>query len=93
MVPAGHVARIVGVEMAGAGEPAQDPSAHLLLHRGEVFWCQRAGLGKVDLPVLAGGEHPVGHAAVKVNMRIQRSSEALLRKLTAPSRPRAQPLR
>jgi hypothetical protein len=25
--------------------------------------CQRAGLGEVDLPVFAGGEQPVNHAA------------------------------
>ena len=41
VVPAGHVARIGWVERTGAGEPAQHASAHLLLHRGEVFWCQR----------------------------------------------------
>jgi len=67
VIPARHVARIGRVEMAGAGEPAQDPSAYLLLHRGEVFWCQRAGLGKVDLPVFAADEHPVDHAAVEMD--------------------------
>jgi hypothetical protein len=45
-VPARHVARIDSGEMTGAGEPAQHPSAHLPLHRGEVFQCQRAGLGE-----------------------------------------------
>jgi hypothetical protein len=44
VAPAGHVARIGLLEMTGAGEPAQHASAHLLLHRGEVFGCQRAGL-------------------------------------------------
>jgi len=29
--------------MTGRDEPAQHPSAHLLLHRGEVFGCQRSG--------------------------------------------------
>ena len=77
MVPAGHVARIGWVEMTGAGEPAQHASAHLLLHRGEVFRCQRGGLGEVDLPVLADGKHPVDHAAVEVHMGIQRAAEAL----------------
>jgi hypothetical protein len=47
----------------------------------------------VDLPVFARGEHPVDHAAVEVNMSIQRAAKALLHKLTAPSRPHAQPLR
>ena len=70
MVPAGHVARIGVIQMAGAGEPAQHPSAHRLLHRGEVFGCQRRRLCKVHLPVLARGEHPVDHAAVEVNMSI-----------------------
>ncbi len=67
MVPARRVQRIGLVEMPGAGEPTQHPSAHLLLHRGEVFGCQRAGLGEVDLHVFAGGEHPVDHAAAKVH--------------------------
>lgn len=38
--------------------PAQHPSAHLLLHRGQIFWCRSAGLGKLDLPVLARGDAP-----------------------------------
>jgi len=46
------------------GQLAQHPRAHLLLHRGEVFWCQRTSLGEMDLPVLVGGEYPVDHAAV-----------------------------
>ena len=65
MVPAGHVARIRSFEMAGAGEPAQHPSVQRLLHRGEVLWCQPGGLGEVDLPVFADGEHLVDHAAVE----------------------------
>ena len=73
MVPAGHVARIGLVEMTGAGKPAQHPSAHLLLHRGEVFGCQRAGLGEVDLPVVARGEDSVDHAAVEVDSRRRRA--------------------
>jgi hypothetical protein len=44
VVPAGHVARIGWVERSGAGEPAQHPSTHLLLLRGEVFGRQRSGL-------------------------------------------------
>jgi hypothetical protein len=67
VVPARHVARIGWVDMTGAGEPAQHPSAHLLLHRGELFGCQRGGLGEVDLPVLAHRKHPVDHAAVEVD--------------------------
>ena len=57
--------------------PAQYASAHLVPHRGEVFRCQRTGLGEVNLLVLAGGEDPVGHAAVEVDMRIQRAAKAL----------------
>ena len=68
VVPAGHVARIGVIQMAGTGEPAQHPSAHLLLHCGEVFGCQRGGLGEVDLPVFARAEHPIDHAAVEVDM-------------------------
>ena len=93
MVPAGHVARIGVIQMAGTGEPAQHPSAHLLLHCGEVFRYQRTGLGEVDLPVFVRAEHPIDHAAVEVDMSIQRADKALLRKLTAPSRPRTQPMR
>ena len=52
------------------GEPAQHPSAHLLLH--QIFQCQRGRLGEMDLPVVARGEHPVDHAAVEVHMRVQR---------------------
>jgi hypothetical protein len=43
VVPACHGARIGVVEMADAGEPAQHALAHLLLHRGEVFGCERSG--------------------------------------------------
>jgi hypothetical protein len=60
-----------------AGEPAQYASAHLLLHRGEVFGCQRGGLGEVDLPVLAQRKHPVDRAAVEVDMGIQHAAKAL----------------
>ena len=67
MVPAGHVLRISGVEMAGAGEPAQHAPAYLLLHRGEVFRAQCSGLSEVDLPVLAHRKHPVDHAAVEMD--------------------------
>jgi hypothetical protein len=49
VVPAGHVLRIGWVQRTGAGEPAQYAPTHLLLHRGEVFRCQRDRLGKVDL--------------------------------------------
>ena len=45
------------------GEPAQHPSAHLLLHRGEVFRGRRVDLGEMDLPVLVHRKHPVDHAA------------------------------
>jgi hypothetical protein len=67
VVPARHVARNGWVERSGAGEPAQHASARLLLHRGDIFRCQRCRLGKVDLPVLARREHPVDHAAVEVD--------------------------
>ena len=87
MIPAGHVARIGWVEGACAGEPTQHASAHLLLHRGEVFGCWRTGLGEMDLAVLAQRKHPVDHAAVEVDMGVPRGAEALLHKLTAPSRP------
>jgi hypothetical protein len=46
VVPAGHVARIGLIQMAGACEPSQHLSAHRLLHRGEVFGCQRCRLCK-----------------------------------------------
>jgi len=55
----------------GAGEPAQHVSAHLLLRRAEVFRCQRGGIGEVDLPLFDRGEHPIDHAAVKVDMLIR----------------------
>jgi hypothetical protein len=77
VVPARHVARIGVVEMASAGEPAQHASAHLLLHRGEVFRAQCGGLSEVDLPVLAQRKHPVDHAAVEMDMGIQRAAKAL----------------
>jgi hypothetical protein len=63
--------------MTGAGKPAQHPSVHLLLRCGAVLGCQRVRLGKVNLPVRASNEQPVDHAALKVHMRIQRSSKAL----------------
>jgi hypothetical protein len=58
VVPARHVARIGSIEMAGTGEPAQQPSAHLLLHCGQILWPQRGRLGELDLPVRAGNKHP-----------------------------------
>ena len=67
MVPARDVARIGRVEMTGAGKPTQHAPAYLLLHRGEVFGCQRAGLGEMDLPVFAHRKHPVDHTAVEVD--------------------------
>ena len=39
------------IEMAGTREPAQHPSAHLLLDCGEILWPQRGRLGELDLPV------------------------------------------
>ncbi len=54
-------------DLAEKGDPAQQASTHLLLDRGEIFRCQRTGLGKVDQPILAGGEHPVDRAAVEVD--------------------------
>jgi hypothetical protein len=77
VVPAGHVARICGVEMAGAGEPAQHPSAEQLVHCHEIVRCQHGRLGEVDLPVFASGKHPVDHTAVEVDMRVQCGPEAL----------------
>jgi len=71
------VGRIGLVEMAGAGEPAQHASAHLLLQRRDIGRGERLGLGKADLPVFAHGKHPVDHAAVEVHMRIQCGAEAL----------------
>ncbi|MEK6210522.1 MAG: hypothetical protein AABM64_09190 [Pseudomonadota bacterium] len=50
--------RIGLVEMAGAGEPAQHASAHLLLQRRDIGRGERLGLGKADLPVFAHGKHP-----------------------------------
>jgi len=44
---------------------------HLLLHRREVFRCQRGRLVELDSPVLAVGEQTVDHAPVDVDMRIQ----------------------
>ena len=43
----GHVGRIGWLEMAGANQ--RNTRAHLLLHRGEVLWCQHSGLGELDL--------------------------------------------
>ena len=40
------------------------------LHRCEVFRCRLTGLGKVALPVITGGEHPVDHAALEVDTRL-----------------------
>ena len=65
----GHLERdYEWVGSCGGHESAQHPSAQQLLHRGEVFRCQRAGLGEVDLPVLVDGDYPVDHAAVEVDM-------------------------
>ena len=79
MVPARQVSRIGVVETAGAGEPARHARAPLLLHRGEVFWCQRAGLGEMDLPVLALRKHAVDHTAAEGENDSKNSSAPLLR--------------
>ena len=63
-----HVQRIGLVEMAGAGEPAQHPPAHLLLHRREIFSAQRCRLGEAQLSVFAPGKHPIDDAAMEVDM-------------------------
>jgi TRAP-type mannitol/chloroaromatic compound transport system substrate-binding protein len=39
----------------------------LLLHRGEILWRQRTGLGELGLPVLAANKHSIDHAAVEVD--------------------------
>ena len=44
---------------------------------GRILWCERSRLGELDLPVLALGEHPVDHAAVKVHVGIERAAETL----------------
>ena len=93
MVPTCHVARSGWVAQTGAGEPAQRASAHLPSHRGELVRGQRGRLGEVDLPILAHSKQPLDHTAVEVHMGVQRAAEALLQKLTAPSSPRALPLR
>ncbi|MGH8692751.1 MAG: hypothetical protein ACREVM_00760 [Burkholderiales bacterium] len=62
--------------MARAGEPAQYPSAHLLLHRREVFRCQRGRLGKALF--FPGGKHPIDHTAAKVEARSRARSSAVI---------------
>ena len=82
---AGTQGRNAVIRSASAGgeipqeRAAQYPSAHLLLHRGEVFWCQRAGLGVMDLPVLALRKHPVDHTAVEGENDLKNSGAPLLR--------------
>jgi hypothetical protein len=58
--------RIGLVKMAGAGEPAQRPSAHRRVRHREISQCPRARLGEAQLPVFAGGKCPVDHTAMKV---------------------------
>ena len=84
----------------------EQTSTRLQLQRGDIGRAQPCRLGNVDLPVLAAGEHPVDHAAVKwgkqgcrnaaprkVHRRIQCAAKAPPHKLTARSRPPTQPLR
>jgi hypothetical protein len=40
--------RIGRIEMTSAGKQAQYTSAHLPLHYGEIFRCQRGGLAEMD---------------------------------------------
>jgi len=51
--------------------------------------CGCRGLEESDLSVVAALEHAVEDAAVEVGVAVERGPEAVLRKLTAPRRARA----
>jgi hypothetical protein len=67
VVPARHVPCIGLVEDACSGEPTQHSSAHLLLHRREIFSARRCRLGEAELSVFAPGKHPIDDAAMEVD--------------------------
>ena len=75
MRPAEHVARLLGLEQAAAGEPPQHPSAHLLGDRGHLIRRQCRGLEEADLAVFAGIEQAIDDAAVQMNVAVQRGAE------------------
>ena len=84
VVPGEHVAGVVGVEQAAAGEPTQHSAAYPLGDGLDLLRCGRCGLEESDLSVVAALEYTVEDAAVEV--AAERRPEAMLRKLTAPRR-------
>ena len=75
IVPGEHVAGIVGIEQAVAGEPAQHAAAHLRFDRGNRFRRQCRGVSELDPAGVERLEHPVEDAAVVVEVAIERCTE------------------
>ena len=60
VVPAAHVAGVVGIERTDAGEPAQYPPVELLGDGGDLLGCEcLVGVSESDLVVFAGLEQAV----------------------------------
>ena len=72
-----HVAGVIGIEQAVAGEPAQHAAAYLLFDHSNRFWRQCRGLSELDPAGLQRVEQAVEDAAVVVEVAIERSTEAV----------------
>lgn len=77
MLPAEHVAGLLGLEQTAAGEPPQPPSAHLLGDRGHLSRRQYRRLEEPELAVFAGIEQAVDDAAVQMDVTVQRGAEPM----------------
>ena len=73
VLPSEHLADVITVDQAAAGEPSQHPSRYLLADSGDGLWCQlRRGLeahGAADTRSIVGAlEHVVDDATVGPNL-------------------------
>ncbi len=78
IVPSQHVAGVVGIEQAVAGEPVQHAAADLLFDHGSRLWRQCRGLSELDPASFERLEHPVEDAAVVVQVAIERSTATVV---------------
>ena len=72
-----HRARVIAIEQTAAHEALQEAPAHLGLHCGDGLSLEPGGLVDDDTPGGRGREHAVEHAAVKMQVGIERRTETV----------------
>ena len=77
VVPHKHVAGVIGIEQAVAGEPVEHAAADLLFDHGSCIWRQCRCLSELDPADFERLEHPVEDAAVVVQVAIERGTETV----------------